>query len=292
MRTTPRGASGGRATTDERPLVGRASDQSLHSVDVADGGAGIDILPIGGGKRVAVPSEEIDASFFAVVLEELVGEVVGPRAGGIGETSLDRGDVRRHGHRTHRQRDDHVQPGEHRLGDAARALDRAALERVEQDRLDAPRELGREPVAGEVDEAGEEPVEVVLADEEAHPAPLLQAEDSLRSRVELVFVDLEQLVPRERLEDRHEVLPCVRRRPEAGPVEHRGDLPAQQGDLEGRRVVRRGCPEAEELVGPDAHLLHVHGTVDRGLDVGLAHGQPRVLPGAGWSGLVAEDAEL
>ena len=85
-----------------------------------------------------------------------------------------------------------------------------ASERVEQDRLDAADELGREAIAWHIDEAREEPAELVSAHEQSHALALLEAEDAHRGRVQLVLADLEQLVARERVEDRAEVLPGMR----------------------------------------------------------------------------------
>ena len=173
-------------------------------------------------------------------------------------------------------RHDHVQSGEHRLGDAPGALGSGASERVDQDRLDAPDELGREPIAGHVDQAGEEPSELVFAHEEPHTLALVEAQDPHCGRVQLVLADLEQLVARERVEDRSEVLPGVRVAGKPGAVEDRIDLAAQQRDVERRGVVRRGGPEAEEHVGSDAHLLHVDRSVHGGARVGLPHGESGV----------------
>ena len=226
------------------------------------------------------------------MLRELGREVVGPRPAGIDELGLDRGHVGRHRTAFFRDRHDHVQSGEHRLGDPAGALDPGASERVEQDRLDAAGELGREAIAWHIDEAREEPAELVSAHEQSHALALLEAEDAHRGRVQLVLVDLEQLVARERVEDRAEVLPGMRVAGEPRSRHHRVDLAPQEWDVERGRVVRRPRPQPEQLVGTDADLIHVDGSVHRGAGIGLPHSEAGVDAAEGRLGVgSARDAE-
>ena len=88
----PRGRLDG---TGERQgeVRSRRPDERLDALDVAYCAAGVDVLPVCGGERVAVAAEQLDRALLAVVLDELLGQVVGPRSHDVGQPQLDLGDV-------------------------------------------------------------------------------------------------------------------------------------------------------------------------------------------------------
>ena len=88
-----------------------------------------------------------------------------------------------------------------------------------------------EPVARQVHQAGHEPAEHVAPHEESQPLAVLDVEDGRGRLVQLVGVDLEQLLAGIALEDVQQHPPVVAVQREAGPVEHRLHLAAEDGDL-------------------------------------------------------------
>ena len=219
--------------------------QPLDPVDVVDGLARREVVAVGAGERLGVALVQLAGPLVVGVVDESVAEVVRPRAGGRGEARLDL----RHvvvGHRAGLGVDDVVEPGEHRLGDAGRVVGALAAERLLQDLLDLAPVLGVEALARDEDEAGEEAAEDVAADEEPDAAALAEVEDAERDLEQLVLGDLEQLVPRVRLEDLDHRLVVVAAGQEPGAVEHVLHLPPQQRDLPRARAVGGVGEEAEE----------------------------------------------
>ena len=114
-------------------------------------------------------------------------------------------------------------------------------------------QVGRVGIARHEHEAGDEALERVAADEQAQPLPVAEREDAERRVVELVVGDLEQLVARIGLEDVVERLGQVPAGRQAGALDDRLDLAAQQRRLGHARAVCRRGEQAEEAVLAD-HL--------------------------------------
>src|SRR6185437_16484492 len=84
------------------------------------------------------------------------------------------------------------------------------IERRRQDRDEALAQLRAITVARHEHETGIEPAERIGPHEQADARPLFQIADAERHREELVFIELEQLVAREALDDMDERASVVR----------------------------------------------------------------------------------
>ena len=250
--------------------------EPLDPLDVEHRLAGSEVLAVGAGERVAVALEERAAALLAELLQERVAEVVRPGARRRSEPGLDLADVVLR-NRALLRVDDHVEAREHGVGDASRVVDARAAERLLEDVLDPLPVLGGEPLAREIDQAGDEAFECVPADEQPHAPALAQVEDPECGLEELVLRDLEQLVARVGLEDVEERLVVVASLQEAGALDHPLRLAPEHGDLPGAGAVGgvRVEPEEAPLAG---HLAGVVEPLDP--DVvevgGTVHGRPRV----------------
>ena len=276
-----------RGVEAEAEVVGRV--QPLDPVDVVDGLTRREVVAVGAGERVAVALVQRDCSLVTGMIDERVAEVVRPRARGRGEARLDL----RHvvvGHRAGLGVDDVVQAGQHRLGDAGRVVGALARERLLQDLLDLAPVLRVEPLARDEDQAGEEAAEHVAADEEPDAAALAEMEDAERDLEQLVVRDLEQLVPRVRLEDLDQRLVVVAAGQQARALEHALHLPPQQRDLPRARAVDGVREQAEE----PALRSHLAGRVEAlhadVVEIGRpVDGRPRVRLGQVEQGLLARE---
>ena len=131
-----------------------------------------------------------------------------------------------------------------------------AAEALLDDRLEALPELGVVDVARYVDERRDEAPEGIGPKEQRDPLTLLQVQDAHRHVEQLILVDLQQLVAREGLEDRGEVLAVVRTRREAGALQRLVDLVAKQRDRADAFVVGGRGEEAHRLpLADDGALL-------------------------------------
>ena len=224
------------------------------------------------------------------MVDERVAEIVRPCARGHGEARLDLPDVVV-GHRAGLGVDDVVQAGQHRFGDAGRVVGALAAERLLQDLLDLAPVLGVEPLARDEDKAGEEAAEHVATDEEPDAAALAEMEDAERDLEQLLVCDLEQLVPRVRLEDLDQRLVVVAAGQQPGAIEHVLHLPAQQGDLPRACAVDGVGEEPEEA----AFRFHLAGLVEPLhtdiVEIGRpVHGRARVRLGQVEQGLLARES--
>ena len=250
--------------------------EPLDPVDVEHRLARREVLAVGAWERLAVPLEERGAVLLAELIREGIAKVVAPGARRRGEPGLDLADV------VLRDRallgvDDHVEAREHRLRDARRVVDARTAERLPKDVLDPLPILGVEPLARQVDQAGDEAFECVPADEQPHAPALAQVEDPERGLEELVLRDLEELIARVVLEDVEESLVVVAPQQQAGALDHLLRLPPEDGNVPRARAVGGMGVEPEEaplaghLAGVvealDADVVEVGGTV---------HGRPRV----------------
>src|SRR6266545_515323 len=145
--------------------------ETLDPLDVGDRHARGEIVAIGRRESVAVPPVQARSALLAELLDQRVMEVVGPRARGLGEPCLDRGDVEvAGGSRVCVDYD--VESRQHGLRDVRAEVDADPVERILEDVLDPPTDVRVVSLEREVDEAGQKPVERVPSDEEANPASL------------------------------------------------------------------------------------------------------------------------
>ena len=260
----------------------------LDPLDVRHRLPGREVLAIGTGERLAVPLEQRHRPLLAELLEERLAQVVRPRARRRGEPGLDLTDVVLRDRALLRV-DDDVEASLDRLGDSRGVVDARPAERLLEDVLDPLPVLRAEALARQIDQAGEEALERVAADEQPHVPALAEVEDPERGREQLVLRDLEQLVTRVRLEDVEERLVVVAASEEAGALDHPLRLPPEHGDLRragavgGVRVQPEEPPLARHLAGLveplDAHVVEVGGTVHRRPRVRLRQGERALLTG-------------
>ena len=142
-----------------------------------------------------------------------------------------------------------MQAGDGRVGDQRRLLGVHAVERAHQGVADAHADRLGEPAERQVDEAGEEPPEVVAADPQPQPLPVLQLEDRDRVAVQVVDPGLQELVPRVVVQDVDEHLRLVAVPRVGRAVQHGPHLPAHDRDVEQRLLghVPRVQPEETPL---------------------------------------------
>jgi hypothetical protein len=125
----------------------------------------------------------------------------------------------------------------------------APLEALGQVLADAAPDGGIVAFLRNVDDHGHETAEPVGAHQRAYPGMLGEVEDVQREAEQDVLFDLEQLVPREGLEDLRERSPVEARRIELGTLQDPGDLAAKVRNLRDRtRIGRCGeQPDQREL---------------------------------------------
>jgi hypothetical protein len=228
--------------------------------------------------------EQLDPPSLAFGVDQRVAQLVGPAARRFGKAGLELLAVES-GHlagcRAHREMD----AREHGVAQQHVEVGARSGERREQDALQPHPQVGRVSLARNEHEARDEAVERVAADEQAQPLPIAQRQDAERRFVELVIGDLEQLVARIGLEDVVERLGQMTAGGQAGPLDDRFDLAAQQRRLGHARAVRGRCEQPEEavladdfatlVVALDADVVGVTGAVHGRAGVGLGHHQHR-----------------
>ena len=149
-------------------------------------------------------------------------------------------------------------------------------------------QVGIEPVAGHVDQAGDEALERIAAREQAQARAFVQMHDAQAVLEKLVLADLEQLVARIGLQNVGQRLAGVAQRRESGPRHGDRHFLAQHGHVARRAVIGGRGEQADETMRADglavlrkaldADRIHVYGPMHRGAPVGLGdHQQGRLL---------------
>ena len=254
----------------------------LDPLDVVHRGLGGERLAVAGREGVGVAHHQVGAGLVAAGVHQRVLELVGPVARRLHQPRLDLS------HRIVRRPaglglDDEVDARQHALGELRGEGGAGAVQRRLQDRLHAPPQFRVVAVARHEDQAGGEAVERVPAHEQRQPLPLLQVQDAERGVVQLLDSGLEQLVARVGLQDVEQRLAVVAPRVEAGALDHRGDLAADEGDVARAAVVGGGGEQPDDQpladdppLGVEAlqqHHVHVHRPVHGGTRVGLGDHQ-------------------
>jgi hypothetical protein len=269
--------------------------QALEPVDVVHRHLGRHVGLVAGPEGVAVAAEQGQAPLLAVLVDQVVVQVVGPAAHHPGQSLLQVAGPGRParqvgvGHVERVDVDDEVQPGQHRLRHPGLVLDALAAQGLGQHLLHVDPGGGVVPVAGQEDEARVVPAPLLAPDEQPHLLALLQVEDAQGDVVEVVLAHLHQLVAGVGGQDGGQVLLGVAAGRQVGPVEHPLHLAPQQRDVTGVRLVEALGVEAEEAplaghparrVEPlDAHVVEVAGPVDGGHGVGLGEVEDHRLAG-------------
>ena len=257
--------------------------ERLDPLHVRDRRAREEVIAVGGRERArAVAAHERRARLLAELLQQRLLQLVVPAASGLDDARLQLlAVVRRQLAGGHAQRV--VDAHEHPIRQPQPPVDGLRVERLAQDLGDAHPVVRVEAIARQEHEAGHEALVAVGAHEQPHALALAQLEDPDRDRVQLVGLDLEQLVARERVHDLDERLVVMAAAREARPLAHGLDLAAQHGDVRGHLAVRGRREEAQEAVladhvalvveALDAHIVEVARAVDRGAGVGLGQDQ-------------------
>ena len=178
---------------------------------------------------------------------ERLGEVVlpAPRRGGeaplelLGLVGGNAAGLRAHG-------DEHAH--QRRLRQQHRELRPGAAEGVDEDRLPLAPQLRRVALARCVDQARDEALVEVVAQEHAEALPSLELEDAEHGAREVGLAHLEELVARIGGEDVGERLRRVALRREARLLQHAPHLAAQERDVGRLRAVRHRRVQAEKAV--------------------------------------------
>ncbi len=249
--------------------------QPVELEQVGDGALRAHFLLVGGREGLRIAVRQCLGLRRRALRGQRRAQPVLPGAQRLGDARLDALDVGRDlaariG--AHQQ----VQARQRRLGNLYPGLERLATQFLEQDALDALAGLGVVAVARHVQQAGEEALVGVAAQQQPHAPPLVEVDDAAEARDQLGHAGLEQLVPRVRLEHVHQRLAVVADRRDAEVIDHALHLVAQQRDRAGAGAVSAGGKETDEapLAGhPPAPVegLHAH-VVEVGRPVHGRHG--------------------
>lgn len=121
---------------------------------------------------------------------------------------------------------DEVHAGQHGLGHVGGVVHRLGADGVLEDLLHLQPDRGRVAVTRQVDQAGQVAVVHVAADEQLDRAALLQVQDGLHDRQQVLHGRLEQLVARVGLQHVQQALAAVAVRVEPGQAEQLDRLAA------------------------------------------------------------------
>ena len=256
-----------------------ASGELIDAVDVGHRGARRHLLLIRDRDRLGIGAKQPVAFLLAAGVDQAVAQDVAPRARGLDQPRLDLAaiDV---GRDAVGGADDELDAGQDRFRDLGLVLDLGAVQRLLQDVLEAPPEVGVVALARDVDQARDEPGEGVAAQEQADGLALVQVQDLLHGLEQLVVVGLEQFVPRVGLEDVGERLARVAGRRQLGALEHPRHLVAEQRDLARIAIVGGRGEQAEEAVLADHLALGVEAADPDVVEIDRpVHGRARVRLG-------------
>jgi hypothetical protein len=254
--------------------------ESLDTGDVARRSLGREGRCIPGRERRAILGEQ--RLGLRALCRDRLDQAVVPGADGIRDALLQLRCVGMRG-RAVATADDELHAHQRTVGKVGVECGNAALVRLRQQSPNALAHSRCIPVARHVDEHCHEPIEAVDAGEHAHAWPELEVENAFRPLPQVVGLNLEQLVARERLqhvEQRLAVVACGRI---AAQVDDRRHLVTEQRDLARRGGVclRREEPNEAHLTvgiakrapGLDAHAVHVDPPVHAALDARLGDKQ-------------------
>ena len=227
-----------------------AAPQLLDPVDIAHGDLGARVGPVARRECLPVACVQLGRALLSVRGDQRGAQLIGPGPGGLGDPRLNRRDVV-----VVRDAaggvDDVVDADDQRLRQLQPPVDVVASERVGQDPPRAQAVLGIEAVTRQAQRAGDEPIELVTGDEQAHALALAQAQDADRYLEQILGVDLDHQVPGQGLEDVDQALGVVAVRRERSMRQHPLHLVSQQRYLSRAGLVGGGGVEAEEAALAD-----------------------------------------
>ena len=260
----------------------------LHALEVVDCLLGAREIAIAGRERVPELPEGREPVLFAVALDHRVPKQIAPGARRDGDLLLDVAHVV--GRNLARRRTDDEMPArERRVGHVLVVRRHFAVERALENRLDPVAHFRREPVARQVDQRRDEPVEHILPDEGRNALTLLQLQDPHRDVVELFFADLVDLVTGKGFQDLNQLFPGMARPRQSRVLDDAVDLAPEQRDLADASRVRRRSEQPEEpvladqiaggVVALDPDPVHVRRAVNRRAVVRFGHDDQLFAPG-------------
>ena len=254
----------------------------LDHGDVGDRLGGVVSLAVAQRERVLVTPEKPEALPLAACGDQRIGEMIGPRTRRFDQLGFDLFRVVV-GNPARRGADYHVHPRQRLIAEQGVESRNFAGERVFQDLLGALPERRRVTVARHVQEARDEPFEIVPAQEQGHPLAVLKVQDAHGGVEQLPFGDLKQFVAGKGFHDIEQGLAVMAGGQESGPRAGLLQLAAQQRNVAGAPVVRGGREQADEhaladhlafgVEALDSDGIHVDRAVDCGLAVGLGDHQ-------------------
>src|SRR5215207_294775 len=200
------------------------------------------MLRVAGGEGAREPAQDVGGG--ALVTSERFAQPVNPRAPGFDQPVLDLS--RRHlWNRARCGRYDEVDAGQSRLIEVRGVRCHATVEGLLQHRCHAPADLGAVAVARQKNQTRRKPLERVAQDEQGNARALLEMQDPKRDLKQLPFIDLEQFVTREGVEDMLQRPSVIAVRGKAGALLAAPHLLPQQWDLIDRLDVRGPGEQAE-----------------------------------------------
>jgi hypothetical protein len=239
----------------------------LDAVDVEGGGLDVEMVAIGDREGFGIFAQQGEAALLPVVLDHRLAQAILPGARFLAQLGLELLAVVGRD-LTGRRLDDELDAAQRLVGHVGVVGDDRPFQLLRQDAADLAAQIGREPVARDVDQRRDIALERVRAQEQRDALALLQMQDALGDIVELVALDLEQLVARIALQDMGQRLGRMPAGLEAGALDHRLDLLPQQRDLPRALVVGDRGQEPDEqpfadrlavlVEDLDRHRVHMH----------------------------------
>ena len=174
---------------------------------------------------------------------------------------------------------DHMHSSQPGLANLHRKIEPLAPQCALEDGLHLVPVFGVEAIAGNEHHARVEPAKALAAHEQAGLGAFLQIENSAGELQQFLGTGLEQLVPRQGLENVHQGLACVRAGPQAGHLQHPLDLDPNQRCVLAATNVGTGSEQTDDplfatdptlIVEPqDRDVIHIAIAVDSRATIGL-----------------------
>ena len=257
------GAALGRVVEMEREAV--AAARGFDASDVVHRGIGREPLAVGQREGGPIAAPQGRRGVAVVRRGERRSEIVVPAAQRRSQPRLDL--FRAKGrHRPRHGPHDHVQARERVVAELREIRLAGAVERRFESLRHQFAQTRSVALARHEDEARDRPLEGVAPREQAHPRARVQVENAEARFEKRVFVVLEQLAARQRLEHVQEGTVVVALGGKTGTLANGGDLAPQQRHLGRRAVVGARREQAEEAVDADdvagavvaLHLDRIH----------------------------------
>src|SRR5690606_6462093 len=224
----------------------------LDLLDIVKRKVGVETLPVGGGKRLAVAGAEAKALLLAPAFKKRIVEIIGPASRGGNKPPFQLGLVD-DGLVLRFQGNNVMNPREQIIADQRVMRGQATVMRVGQHRAELLTDIGIELLPRDIDDGGNESLKPVTAEKRPDARAFLQRQNLAGIDKEIIDRDLEQLIARIILQDMGECLLIVAVLWKARPLQRLADLAAEIGNVARDAVVGGRGKEAGEAALPD-HL--------------------------------------